>query len=338
MTITIRNAAAICAVLTSTFAIGISPAVGQDVVRLDLANEFAASTLPAESEVRFIELVTEMTGGSIVITPHFGGALGYSSRDVFTAVRDGGVAIASSPFDKYVGFAPIFKLQSLPFLTPSVESTETLFNIARPYYEKAFNDANQTLLLGEPWTPQGIWAREKITSVDGITGLKVRSYDSTGTKTLKAAGASPVQLAGSDVVPALSTGTIDAVLTSDESGVSGRYWEHGVKYFNLLGYTMGISAVTMNLDAYNKLSDEQKEQLRAAAAQAEKEAWAKVHDRIKHNKQVMADNGAEFIDDVPDAVIDHLKAAGAPELDAWKAEMGPEADKIMNEFNEAMAK
>lgn len=338
MTISIRNAAAICAVVTSAFVISGNPAISQDTVKLDLANEFAATTLPAESEVRFIELVKELTGGSIVITPHFGGALGYSSRDGFTAVRDGGVPMTSSPFDKYVGYAPIFKLQSLPFLTPSIESTETLFGIARPYYEKAFNDANQTLLLGEPWTPQGIWARKEITSVEDLQGLKVRSYDSTGTKTLKSAGASPVQLAGADVVPALSTGAIDAVLTSDESGVSGRYWEHGVKHFNLLGYTMGISAVTMNLDAYNKLTDEQKQQLRAAAAQAEKEAWAKVRDRVAHNKQVMADNGAEFIDDVPAAVIDHLKAAGAPELDAWKAEMGPEADEIMKEFSEASAK
>ena len=336
MNVSLRNAAAACAILSAALALSGTPAISQDAVQLDLANEFAATTLPAEAEVRFIELVKEKTDGSIVITPHFGSALGYSSRDQFTAVRDGGVALASSPFDKYVGFAPIFKLQSLPFLTPSIESTEKLFDVARPYYEKAFNEANQTLLLGEPWTPQGIWARDKISSVDDLR-LKVRSYDPTGTKTLQRAGASPVQLAGADVVPALSTGTIDAVLTSDESGVSGRYWEHGVKYFNLLGYTMGISAVTMNLDAYNALSDEQQGELRAAAAQAEDEAWEKVRDRVEHNKQVMADNGAEFIDDVPAVVIDHLKKAGAPELDAWKAEMGPEAEEILTKFSEASA-
>lgn len=320
----VAAAAMACLVTTGAFA--------QDVVRLDLANENPASSLPAQSELRFIQLVEEKTDGSVIITPHFGGALGYDSRGQFTAVRDGAVGLASSPFDKYVGLAPIFALQSLPFLTPTIDQTQTLFEVARPYYEEAFNKANQTLLLGEPWTPQGIWAKSPIESVEDLKSLKIRSYDATGTRTLARAGAAPVQLASSDVVPGLSTNMIVGVLTSDESGVNGRYWEHGVNYFNFLGYTMGISAVTMNLDVFNSLTEEQQTAIRAAAAQAEEEAWQTARSRVDHNKAIMAENDAVYVDNVPQEVIDHLKEAGSPELDAWKEAMGPAADEILAEF------
>ena len=134
------------------------------------------------------------------------------------------------------------------------------------------------------------------------------------------------------MVPGLSTNTIEAVLTSDESGVNGKFWEYGVKYFNFLGYTMGISAMTMNLDRYNSLSDAQKDQLRAAAKEAEDWAWAGVHDRVKSNKGIMAKAGAEFITDVPQDVIDHLKKAGAPMLGEWKKKMGPDSEVILADF------
>ena len=42
-------------------------------------------------------------------------------------------------------------------------------------------------------------------------------------------------------------GTITGVLTSDEGGVNSKFWELGAKYFNSIGFAMGINAVTMNL-------------------------------------------------------------------------------------------
>lgn len=303
----------------------------------NLADEYAATSLPGQTDSHFAELVKDKSGGRIEITTHPGGALGFKSRDHYEAVRDGAITFASTPFDKLVGFAPIFTLQSLPFVTPTIEKTEIMFDVARPYYEAAFNQANQTLLLGAPWTPQGIWAKQKIGSVEDLQGLKLRTYDVTGTKTLKAAGAAPIQLTWADVIPALSTNTIVGVLTSDEGGVNSKFWELGAKYFNFLGYSMGINAITMNLDSYNALPPDLQQVLREAAAEAEAMAWERVRTRVQENKKIMADSGAEFVDDVPDVVIDHLMAAGSPLVDEWKQAMGPEAEMIMVEFEERAA-
>jgi TRAP-type C4-dicarboxylate transport system substrate-binding protein len=305
-------------------------------IELNLANPNPATSLSGETDQMFVDLVKKKTNGAVNITAHFGGALGYKGRDQYTAAEDGAIAFASTPFDKIVGLAPIYALQSLPFLTPTVNETKTMFDVAKPYYEKAFNGANQTLLYGAPWTPQGIWARKPIRSIADLKGLKMRTYDVTGLKTFIAAGAAPVQLSWTDVVPGLSTNTIEAVLTSDESGVNGKFWEYGVKYFNFLGYSMGISAVTMNQDRYKSLSADQQKAIRDAAVESEIWAWDKAKTRVASNKAIMLKNKAEYITDVPAEVIDHLKKAGAPLLKEWKAKMGPEADRILASFKKKM--
>ncbi len=323
--------------ITSLSAVAILGAVNTaHAIKMNLGNPNPATSLSGETDQMFTDLVRKKTNGTVDITPHFGGALGYKGRDQYTAAEDGAIAFASTPFDKIVGFAPIYALQSLPFLTPTVAETKAMFDVAKPYYDKAFSGANQTLLYGAPWTPQGIWAKKRIRSVADLKGLKMRAYDVTGLKTFIAAGAAPVQLSWTDVVPALSTNTIEAVLTSDESGVNGKFWEYGVKYFNFLGYSMGISAVTMNRDRYKSLSADQQKAIRDAAAESEAWAWEKAKTRVAKNKAIMLKNKAEYITDVPAQVIDHLKKAGAPLLDEWKEKMGPEADEILAAFKKKM--
>ena len=227
----------------------VAPATAADF-KFNLANVSGANSLPAMADKIFADLVAAKSGGRIEVVSHPGGALGYKERDQYTAVEDGGLEMANTPFDKLVGLAPIFELQSLPFLTPTIAETKAMLDAARPWYEAAFNQANQTLLFGAPYTPQGIWARKLIRTPADLKGMKMRTYDVTGTKTFLAAGAQPVQLSWADVPSGLSTNVIEAVLTSDESGVSARFWDLGVKYFNFLGYTMGIGAVTMNMKKF----------------------------------------------------------------------------------------
>src|SRR5262245_20938799 len=125
--------------------------------KFNLANEYPASSLPALADKDFADALKARSGGKIEVALHHNGSLGYKSRDHYNAVADGAVQLASTPFDKIIGLAPVYALQTLPFVTPTIDKTETLFQITRPYYEAAFNKANQTLLFGEPWTPSGVW-------------------------------------------------------------------------------------------------------------------------------------------------------------------------------------
>ena len=254
----------------------------------------SASAISVLADAHFARLLSERSGGRIRMATHFGGALGYESRDHFEAVETGALDLASSPLDKLVGFAPIFQLQSLPFLTPGQREARALYEVARPYYEAAFREVGQTLLYASPLTPIGIWAKRRLEHPAQLAGLKIRTFDRNGAATLKTAGAAPVQLAWSDVVPALSTNLIEAVLTSDEGGVAGKFWEH-MEYFHDLGYGVGVSVVHMNSRVLDGLPADLQAIVRETAAEVETAAWERA--RLRRGAQSLGPGEARCFGD-----------------------------------------
>ena len=264
---------------------------------------------------------------------HFGGSLGYKSRDHFTAVEDGAVPLASTYAGTFIGMDPIWAFQSIPFLATKPSETRASVATALPYVNRVLATANQFMLMAEPWTPVGIWAKKPITSIDALKGLKIRTYDANSTEAMRGAGASPIQLSWADVIPALATGTIDAVITSDEGGVSAKFWEH-LSHFTNLNFTMGLNMVHMSLQEFDKLSMDLKKAVVRAARDAEDAAWTRAEERIGQNLLKMKENGVTYVpvEDVPAEVIDHLQKAGAPLLAKWRKSMGPEADLILSQY------
>ena len=236
-----------------------------DTVQWDMPNEYGATSLPAEADRLFAERVNEKSGGKLVITNHFGGALGYKSRDHWSAVEDGAVPIASTYTGVFSGIDPIFELQSLPLRRHQSQGVEGAPRRDAPVARGGpFAKGGQMYLLGAPWTPVGIWAQKKITDAEGLRNLKIRSYDKTGTLTLKNAGAAAIQLSWADVVPALSTGTIEAVLTSDEGGLSAKFHEY-MDHFHHVGFTMGTNMIHVSQAAFDDLSPELRQAVLDAA-------------------------------------------------------------------------
>jgi TRAP-type C4-dicarboxylate transport system substrate-binding protein len=319
-------------VLTTTLFLSGCNSEGPDRLQLNLANPHTPNSITALSDTHFAELLNTRVGEQLTVTNHFGGALGYESRDHFEAVETGALRIASSNLDKLVGFAPIFQLQSLPFLAPDIQESLTLYQTARPYYETAFRDVGQTLLYASPWTPIGIWAKRRLEDPSDLSGLKIRTFDINGTQTMEAAGAIPVQLPWGDVIPALSTNMIEAVLTSNESGVAARFWEH-MHYFHELGYTVGLSIVHMNRQTLDDLPADLQSMIYRTAAEVEADAWTRAEKKTATNNSILKEHGVSIVTNTK-YISDHLIQAGLPMLNEWKTAMGEKtAISILADYN-----
>ena len=307
--------------------------------KFDLADEYSADGPTGQAEAFFADLVKKNSNGQIEVTVHLDGSLGYKSADHTAAVRDGAIAMASTPVDKLGGIAPIFDFQSLPFIAPTYANLKELTDVCMADYKAQMDAQNQLILFSEAWTSTGLWTRKKIDTPADLKGLKVRAYEAIGTKTFLRAGAAAIQMSWSDVVPALTTHTIDAVLTSDDGGVSAKFWEIGVKYFNSIGFQQGISIVTINKDAFKALPPDLQKVMLDAAAATDKFSWDALNGRVEKNMKIMAAANAFFVNDVPAVVIDALKEAGAPYLEEWKAKMGAaKADAILAAYKAHMSK
>lgn len=312
-------------------------AAGAQEIAWDMPNEYGETSVSGEADKIFAERLQQNSGGRIVVTNHFGGSLGYKSKDHWAAVEDQAVPIASTYTGVFSGFDPIFLLNNMPFVATNPLQSRTLLDAARPWYDEAFAKGGQMLLFTEPWTPVGIWSKKVVSSAADMAQLKIRTYDKNGTITLNNLGASAIQMSWADVVPALSTNTIEAVLTSAEGGLSAKFSEY-LDHFHYVNFTMGSNMVHMNSDVFASLPDDLQQIVLDTASEVEDELWARIENRISGNVQRLKDENVTVIIDVPEQLISELKTAGQQAIDEWKELMGPEeAEKILAAYADLLA-
>ena len=233
-----------------------------------LAIVWPVNNFATQGAMEFAKLVKERSEGKLNITVHPGGALGYKGPEMLRVVKDGLVPIGEMMLG-YVGATePILSLSTMPFLVSDSQGAHALGVVAKPTMEKSFTKWNQKLLYWHFWPGAGLYTKKPVQSVQDLKDVKIRAFDATSTEWVKAAGGKPVTMPWGDVYMALFTGEVDAVLTSSVSGVDGKFWEV-TPYFTDLGFTFGYSAVTVNIDAWNKLPADLKKVLTATGQEME---------------------------------------------------------------------
>lgn len=302
----------------------------------DMPNEYPGTSIQAEGDRYFSKKLNELSNGDIEIVHHFGSALGFRSKDQLDAVMDGAVELANTFVPSLGGVNPIFILFSLPFLVSTPEEAKTLYEISKPYQDKELEKYNQKLLFASPWPASGLWGKGPYTSMVDIRGLKMRSYDANSSRVFRDSKANPVQLSWADIVPQLSTGGIDAVLTSLESGLSASFNDY-TKFFTEIHYDSTINMVTMNLDTWNALSPELQQAVNQAAQEAETFVWQNLHTAIARNHDIAASRGMTVVTELQPGFREELQVISEPLIQAWADSMGKDGQAIIETFRARIA-
>jgi TRAP-type C4-dicarboxylate transport system substrate-binding protein len=301
-----------------------------------LANEYPATSLPGEADILFAELVAQRTNGQVTIVVSPDARLGYKSRDQLAAVANDKVTMANSFGGAIAEIDPVFALSSLPFVATNLAEARALFDGARPLYEAAFARHNQVLLFVTPWPASGLWARIPVTSVADVARLSIRTYDKTGVEVFSRLGAKAKLVSFTDVVPLLASGDINAVLSSGDGGAGRKLWEY-LPSFTEIGYAVPLSFSTINRDRWNALSPAVRQQVLSAAKQTQEHVWLALEGRVEKNYKRMRDNGMTITSPIPQALREPLRAAGRSEAEAWKAQAGPDAARVLEQFRASAA-
>ena len=299
--------------------------------RWDMPNAFSASSSDGVADQIFTELVEEKTGGRVDITNHFDGSLGYKGVDHLDAVRDGAVPIARQPMPFFGGYDPFFLLSTLPFLMQNQEELEILWEIVRPQYEELFLEHNQVMVSMSLFPPSGLWTREPILSKEELKGYKLRVYDLNGLKTFERAGAAAVNIGWTDVMPALSTGAIDGVLTSADLGNASNLQEF-LPVFTEINWAIPIGAATINKDVWDALPDDIKAAIREAGEETTRRVIARLATQVEENYEEMQARGVRIVTDVPAEFSQHLWDAAQPTIEDWREKASPEEVALLDQY------
>ncbi|MCG8508066.1 MAG: TRAP transporter substrate-binding protein [Rhodospirillales bacterium] len=300
-------------------------------LKWNLADEYEPTSLTGMDVKYFIEELNKRIGDELQITYQGGGALGYKSVDQFDAVGDGAVESAITLTSQLSGIDPFFDLTSLPFLVPTLKDLRELWRVSKPEFDKIFEKHNMVVLWAMPNAPSGIHAKMPIAGSEQINGLRIRTYDAIGTKTFKAAGAAPLQIAWADLVPQLTTGGVDAVLTSADGGMRLSVWDY-VSDFTAMNYVMSLFMMHVNKDAYDKLSPKARQAIKEVSEMTNEYAWKTTEASVEKAYKAMEANGMKVTREPPMAAFKVLSEASKPIKEEWLQRVGVRGQRIFDEI------
>lgn len=326
----------------ASFAVGVlfaasTPAIAQ-TIKWDMAESFPPTSLSGQAAGDFARLVKEKSGGKIEVNVHYSGSLGLGEKDILIAVEQGVVPLSSTILDKVLTTMPLASVQFIPFMAGSMKDGRAIWYAERPFVETHLGKLNQVLLFESFGLPVGVWSKKPVQDVAALKTLKLRTNNPNTTKTFQNAGATPTFLAWGDVPAALSTGVIDSVVTSCESGVSARFYEQ-MKYYTRLDIEIGVFMVHMHKPTLDKLTPELKSVVLEAAAEARARALVRTMARIDENTKTMKANGVTVVDTLQPEFRGQLVKAGSFLMDDWKKKVGPDvSEKILASFEQEKKK
>lgn len=306
-----------------------SPASAQ--TNWDLASVFAPNSADGIAAAHFADLVREKTNGEIEITVHYSGALGYKCPDLMDVVSTGAVPVASICTSMLGGHNPIFLVSTLPF----VMERATHARVFRDTYIVALNEAymerNQVVLYSYPNTPAGLWSDEERLTPDSLANWKMRSFDGNSLTTMTNAGAAAINLPWTDVVPALSTGTINGVVTASDAGFASGFNDY-LPYFIAVNAFIGIADATINLDTLNSLTPEQRAAVIEAGEETTQFAFDRMEALVSETYDNMREAGMTVVENPPAELMAHLQHAGSPVVEAWLEQTGATGESILHVY------
>lgn len=283
----------------------------------------------------FADKVNEKANGELEIIVQYSGALGYSGPELLQVVRDNLVQMSLITNMTVAGHERIFGVNSLPMLGPTIEKGRILTDICKPYFDKAAEKWNQKILWMSPWY-DGLWTQKKVTSVEDMKGLKIRTYDKISADVVKALGGMPYALPWSDVYTSVATKMIDAVLTSATTGAEGKIWEV-MDYFQPIIFMLATEMVTVNLEEFNKLSPEMQDFMIQTAKEIENKVWNEAKNEEESNIQLLVENGVEVVP-LSEEFENKLIAITEDVREKWLDDSPAEAREIYEKAKEIFGK
>ena len=302
--------------MTALSVVCAAPAMARDM-KMNCNAVYSSTSIHTQGAMKFAELAQEYSDGSIQITVHSGGSLGFKGSELLKAVKDASVPMSDILMGVVAGSEEIFGLSTYPRMVHSFDEAWELYQAAKPYYEKACQKWNQKFLYAAPWPPSGLFTQKPLQSLSDLEGLKTRTYDKNGAEFLRKAGANPLAMPWGEVYSALNTGLINSVLTSSHSGKNGKFWEV-LSDFTDIKYAYPLNMLTINMDYWQALSEDQKEAMLKAAKETEAAQWKASEHHTVESTQIIAENGitvsetnpelAEELDRIADEIFKEFKA------------------------------
>jgi len=304
-----------------------APAMAQTA--WDMPTPYGDGIFHTQNIMQFADDLREKTDGSLDITVHSANSL-FGHAEIKDAVRDGLVPIGEILLSRLANEAPIFALDSIPFLAASYEEAEALWETSREAVSEALAEQGLTVLYAVPWPGQSLYLNQEVTDPAQMEGLAFRAYNVATERLAVLLGATPTQVEETDIPTAFSTGRVEAMITSPSTGANAQAWDFTTHYIDTQAW-LPKNIVFVNTEAFEALSDEERTALMEAAEEAEARGWEMSRAETDEKIAALEEGGMEIMEP-SEALSAKLQEIGETMTAEWEAEAGETGASVVEAY------
>ena len=263
---------------------------------LKISHQWPGGTDARDRAARLFAQEVKQRAPTVSIQVHPQLSLKIGAEEQFEALQTGKLEMSVYVLPYAVKKAPEFSLAVLPGLYPSLDTVRDLRGSKLFEHLQSVAHANGVHILAWWWVPGGFVTKNReVAGPDTVKGLRLRGGDRLFDLMLKKAGATPVALHSNEIYSAMASGKLDGALTSYETFVSTKIYEHG-KFFTAgsPGIWMFLNALLISKPVWDSLSDVEREAFEAAAEISEDFFTATQRDAEKRFIETFTKAGAKY--------------------------------------------
>lgn len=324
-----RLAQTLLLTLAGMAAVGVSSYAGA-VDKLNFATPYNEKEYLTINDAAFVEDVRKGTNGAVDITIHANASL-IKLPEMKRAVQTKQVAIGEVFLSAWSNEDPIFGLQTLPFLAASIDDTQLLWKIHKPFVAARLQKQGLELLYGAIWPAQSLFTKREFGSLKGLAGVKIRVQNPSTARIAELLSVTGVRVETADLSQAFLTGTVDAMFTSNVTTANSSGWDY-IKYSYSTRSWYPLNIVFMNKQIFDALPAATKKVFTDAAAKAEERVWRMEAAATAEAEKTLKAKGVVIVDPPPAKMMAEFKDIGDVMTKDWLKDAGPDGRAIVDEF------
>jgi TRAP-type C4-dicarboxylate transport system substrate-binding protein len=271
---------------------------------------------------KIAELVSEKTGGEFTMNVSYGGLS--KNTENLDGISIGAFEMAQFCAGYHADKNRVITVLELPFLGVENLAQERAVSkavYAHPAAAEEMAQWNARLLMTSPMPQYNlVGTGDPRTTLESFKGMRVRATGGLG-KAFEAVGAVPTSVTSGEAYQAMESGVVDTVAFAQHAHLSfgtinqADWWTE-----NLNPGTVNCPVV-VNIDAYDSLSDAEREALDSSVEEALDFYLANYGELLKRWDVVLEEKGVEKVTIAPEVLEEFRAVAAAPARDAWISDM-----------------
>lgn len=295
----------------------------------DMATAYADAEFQTRNVRMFADDVKKLSGGKLDITVHSAGSL-IKNPEIKRSLQTGLVPAAEFFLSNLGPENPLFEMDAIPFLAMNYAEARHLWDVTRGPITDLFAKQGLRLLYSVPWPSQAFYTKDPVKGIADLKGKKMRTYNAQTARLATLMGTIPTTVQAPEIPQAFSTGIIDTMFTSGQTGVTSRAWEY-TKYYYDTGAWVPKNGVFANEGAFRKLPADVQKAMQDAAKTAEERGWKMSEEQNVEAPKVLAKNGLR-VEPMTPQFIGELRKIGETMLADWLEKSKDDGRKVIAEY------